>query len=337
MLYKSIEDVKSSAGFVSISEKSGSLDIIKQDLEIAESEITRKYIGQALYDRLNTALQEGLTAGSDEETLIEYVRRYVTHKALRSGAAKININYSKSGIQSHMNDTQKPAREWMLTQLRDQLLEDACNHLDTLLYFLQTNTADYPEWTAADQYKSNKSHLINDLVTFQKFYYLNDSYSTLYAMSAVMGYVEDVQLRRMLGSDFYSAIMAEIAAASVTSSTQALLDRYLYRICVFYTLIRTLQTMTVSFENNGIKINEYITNFESSHNKRQADIKERELLIKQLDKDVCDAIREMNTYLNANATEDIYPLWYTSSQYVDPNVEEEPVIVNRTDSGFYMP
>lgn len=337
MLYKDINDVKDSAGFATLGSKNAKLDLIREDLIAAENELVRKYLGKTEYSNLQTAFDAGLEAGSKYHNLLPYVRRYVTHKALRTAAAKLNVKYTGSGLQTHNSNDSKPAREWMLTQLKNQILESACAHLDALLAFLEENKGVYTDWAASDQYKSNKGHIINSIDVFQKHYYINDSYSTLYALNTAQEYVEDVQIRRMIGSDFYDTIKGEIETNSISSSTKTLLEKHLYRICAFYTVIRSLQTMSVSIENNGIKINEYIANMELTSNQRAADIKEREILIKRLETDCCDLVDQMIAYLNETATDVIFPDWYGSSKYVDPNVESDPVERNNLDSGFYMP
>jgi hypothetical protein len=337
MLYTSINEIKNTAGFVSFGTKTTSIDLLREDILAAENELSSKYLGATTFDALQTAYDAGIIASSFEDKLLAHVQRYVSHKALYSASSKINVQVTKQGIQSHMTDTEKPVREWMLTDLKNQLLNDACYHLDALLSFMEANKAEafLADWRVSSFYLENKNLIINSLDTFELYYFLNRSYTTFLNLKSVQWFVATIMVKKCLGADFYNAITAEIKAAAVSSDTQTLLDEYIYPITAFYTVARALKVSTVSLENGGIKINEYISNLDSRANQRQADIKERELLAKQLSDDACALIEEMKVFLNANASETMYADWFNSSQYEDPNVEVEENKRNREDSGFF--
>jgi len=331
MLYTTDNDIKESAGHASLG--TGAIKTLREDIEAIELDLVNTYLGQAEYDKLEAALPS-LEDGSKYHKLLKHVRRYVTAKSLWRGSSKINVQIDNSGISSSMSDTSKPVREWMLTDVKAQLLNDACEYLDMLLSFLENNKEVYTDWAGSTQYKWNKELLINSLATFEKYYSLNGSHTTYRNLRATMMYVDDVQMQTLLGTAFYASIKNEISTA-VSAETNVILNNFIYRIASFYTIGRALKTMTVSLVNGGVKITEYLAQMESGHNARQAEYKERELLGKQLEEDACMLISDMRKYLNANASDTVYALWKDSDHYEDPNVAVEKIQVNLKSSGFF--
>lgn len=319
MLYTDIRDVKDSAGHIQMN---GRIDLLRDDIIAVENDLIQKYIGQALYDQVHSS-KENVVVGTAEYNLLMHLRRYISHKALYRGASKVNVQYTKAGISSEMSDTSKPVREWMLNDVKLQLLNDACEFLDILLKYLQDNSDSLSAWTSSAQYKKNKLYVINDLGTFEKYYNLNQSYSTFYNLEGTISFVDDVIIRKLLGDAYYTALKAEIANANVSADNQVVLDRYLYRITAYSTVIRAAQTMGVLLLNGGIKVNEYTSTVESGKITRNAEYKEREVLIKRLDTDCLHLGDDLRLYLNTNASESKYAEWFSSDLYEAPVVEED--------------
>lgn len=334
MLYNDIKDVKNSAGHARLG--NGKIDALREDILAVENELIRKYIGQAQYNAIKDSM-DNITEGSKEETLLMHVRRYVSAKALWRGSSKINVTISKAGISSDMSDSHKPVREWMLTDVKNQLLNDSCEYLDILLAYMHENKDDLEAWTASKQYAKTRSNLINDLDTFEEYYSLNGSYSTFYNLKATMKHVEDLQISKVVGSAFFIDMKNKIVEGDLDNDFELLLTSYLYRLTVYHTVIRACKTMGVALVNGGVKINEYLQGMENSNVQRQADYKERELLMQELSRNAEDVKCDMYAYLNSAASDTVFPLWKASSLYVNPDAEVVEVEVNKDESGFFSP
>ena len=159
MLLRTLQELKKATGFASLS----SISKLSQDIRIAEQELIDEHLGQAFYDELNSAIDNGLEADSEEAKAIDFAHRFIAHKALYTVSSKINVRIENTGISSTSHDQSVPVREWMLNDMKDQVLKDACKHLDLLLLFLETNKGNYPTWTSSSQYGRNREFFINSL------------------------------------------------------------------------------------------------------------------------------------------------------------------------------
>jgi len=334
MLYKTLEDVKDSAGFVAISNSSNNFKILKEDLKRVETEVRTKYLGIGQFDLLNTQFNaDAIAGGSDTELLLGHVRRYVSYKALYTAAPKLNVNFEKSGISSQKSDNSVPAREWMLISLQKQLLEDACGFLDDLLAFLQEKKDVFTLWRDGSTYTVNKSHFINSADDFNDYFSIGGSTVTFLSLLPVLTHVEERHIKKLLGTTFFDAIKAEIEAAVISAETQTLLDEYLKRISAYATINRACSTLPVRFQHNGILTNEYVAGFEKGMQKDR--LKEAELLQQRLEADIVELQTDLVDFLNATATDAIYISWFESSLYIDPAVEVVDTTDRNTDRSFF--
>lgn len=338
MLYKTLDDVKSSAGFVAISNSSGSIDILREDLIAAEQEVRRKYLGAATFDLLELQYNsDAIVADTNMDKLLKHTRRYVSHIALQTGAPKLNVNFSKSGITSPKSQTSVPAREWMLQQLKLQLLNSACDHLDNLLRFLEENRAEFLTWDADNSVNTiQRRFFVQSLDEFEKYYALGGSHSTFKALWPIIDHLQERELRGILTDVFYENLITELKTDSVSGENNTLLTKFVKRWLVYKTVYRACELLPVRLTHNGLKTNQFIASYEANSQESKATLKEKEQLQVQMLKD-CDELKEdLITYLNQNASAILYSDWFASDKYDDPSDDEdEDNDVNSELSGFY--
>lgn len=338
MLYKTLDDVKNSAGFVSISNKTNDLSILKEDLMAAEHDVRINYLGAAQFDLLDTSFNtDAILAGSDLEKLLHHTRRYCSMMALRSGAAKINVDFGKSGITSPKTQTSVPAREWMLVQLQNSLLQSACTHLDVLLRFLEEKRDVFTLWKNDTNVSlTQRRFFLQSLPAFQKYYGLANSYVTYKALWPIMEHVQERYLSKLLGQDFYDSLIAELNAANISANNNLLLDKYLNRLVAYKTIIRACEILPIRVDYNGIVTNEYIASNETTSQQVKAELNAIRIVKNQLQLDAAELQEDLIAYLNKTASASVFTEWFSSDLYDDPTDDaEEDNEINQENSGFF--
>lgn len=338
MLYKTLDDVKKTAGFVAISHQDKDLGVLKEDLLAAENDVRTNYLGAGQFDSLDTQFNaDAIVPDSVTEKLLNHTRRYVSLQALMTGAAKININYTKSGLTSTKSQTSVPAREWMLLQLKSSLLESACKHLDILLRFLEENRASFPLWTGDSSVSLiQRRFLVQSLPNFEKYYGLGGSFVTFKTLWPVIDHVQDRFLSKLLGQDFYDEIIAELNAGNLSALNTVLAEKFLKRLVVYKSIIRACEVLPVQVVHNGIVTNEFIASRETTTQQAKAELKAVELLKNQMIFDAQALIQDTIDYLNKTATDSIYATWFNSDLYDDPtDDDDEDFEINSEIKGFF--
>lgn len=338
MLYKNLDDLKSSAGFVSFAHKSNSVDVIREDILAAEHDLRMNYLGIGLFDLLQSQFDlDVIVADSAMDKLLAHARRYVSAMALKTGAAKINVDYSKSGLTSAKTQTSVPAREWMLVQLQQSLLQSACTHLDVLLRFLEDNRASFPLWVGDSTVSTiQRRFFLQSLFEFEKYYGLGHSYVTYKTLWPLMDHVQDRYLRKLLGDDFYETILTQLNDGSLVPELVTLKKNYINRIVAYKTIIRACDTLPIKIESNGIVTNEFIANSEANTQTSKAEMSKIRVIKEELAFDVQELQQDLIHYLNKNASDTVYTDWFDSDKYDDPSDDDtEDNEINGEQSGFF--
>ncbi len=339
MLYKTLDDVKSSAGFIAISNNTAGLAMIKEDLLAFEQEVKLKYLGTVQFEALEILFEtDAIVPDSIEEQLLFHTRRYISPRALSDGIAKVNVNFGKSGITSPKSQTAVPAREWMLDKLQRQLLDSACKQLDILLRFLDTNRLAFPYWNAdASVNTVNRKFFLASLPDFEEKYSLGGSFITFMSLWPVMGHIHDMHLKKVLSAAFYNEIYTEWLIDTVSAENQTLLDDYIYRLLAYRTIERACSTVPLQVAHDGIVTSEFIASYESNTQRAKAEAQAVLSLKTNMKMDADQVMNDMICYLNENATAIVYPTWFASDLYKDPTDDENTIDKNASQTGWYTP
>ena len=134
--------------------------------------------------------------------------------------------------------------------------------------------------------------------------------------------VQDIYLHPILGTKLFNDIKAEIIAGSISTENQTLLDDYLMKVMLWYTLCECTPAFKYRYMNKNVMS-------KSSENSTPADLSEIKFLMDKW-KNNAELYAQRTTIFLRNNT-DTYPLYLT-------NVEPEEIRPNRNNftAGLYL-
>jgi hypothetical protein len=317
-LISSIEQLKAVCSFVS---KSLSMEGLQSDLDLKEQKVLKRWLGADLLAELK-AYVPGSSAENDTKyaDLLKAARRTLGNYALYAYASKNNVQFNSAGLQSAKSQTQVPVREWMLTDIKKQILLDACESLDLMIALAVEKIEAYKD---SPQLKAYQNDFVPSLELFELHFGLNGSYYTWIEMNRIMRQIEFTVLTHALGSEMLEELKGKLAAidGEANAKYKTLLTQYVRPVLVFATVWRALDVLTLKITAEGAYTSEYMSTFEQHHVERKGSLDERERLKLKLGDDVQKYIERMTAYLNKEATSEVFAAWFGSEMYVAPETE----------------
>lgn len=301
-----------------------SFDTIKRDILRVERKYLLPYLGQAQYNALDAAYDNGngsLTGA--QQLLMDYVRDVVALFTTAQALPIIQVQISDSGVKSHDTDTEKTAAQWKV----DQLTEDYCiklgwDAIDEMLKFLEANT--YPLWEGDTTASTiNKQFVINTTAEFNKYYFINESPSTFKALEPSMRNVQTLDFEGGPGPDLLARILSEIASGTITADIAKILI-WVKPMFANMVIARGLKELFVTVRADGVYHNGYkATSGNENNRERTAAAAAQAQRINECLTQADIYRKKLVDYLNANATSSKYPEWFNSSLYVAPEAATE--------------
>lgn len=134
---------------------------------------------------------------------------------------------------------------------------------------------------------------------------------------------QDLYIEDLLGTKLYNQILSEIGSNTVTTDNQTLIDNYVAKCLISYSLVEAIPKMHFRFVNKGIKVM-------TDPNSESADLQAVKYLVDK-EKNNAEAWAERTTKFLKRYASTLYPLYYQNG-YID---EKQPNGQNFT-TGIYL-
>jgi len=171
-------------------------------IQKAVNAYTHKYVGN-----LHTTL-------ADEETGINATIKNEAREHLRSAIANFGmyiylpllaVQLDSSGISVNTSENRAPANWGQIKDIRRELLRAGHESMDLLLAVLDANLSVFTDY-ATNYSQVNNELLVNNAVTFSKYYTIFDSRQTYLALMPIIRKVEDQYLHTFLCPELITAL-----------------------------------------------------------------------------------------------------------------------------------
>lgn len=237
---------------------------IDQVLEIIPVNMTSKFnvIAPFLINAENTYVARligaeqfaALIAGdaSDEvKAAIPYCRKVIANLGYYQAIPVLAVSVGTSGIQVISTDSTKQAFQWQVEDLKNSLQELGFAGIEELLGFLEENLATFTPYANSDQRKAQLECLITSALDFNGFYDIGGSRFVFQTISYIMRRVEQQQLNKLFGTDFFKSLKA----ADLSEKKQILVNEYLKPGIALLTVAKAATERIITLKNGQVTYN----------------------------------------------------------------------------------
>lgn len=303
-------------------------------ITLAEQKHIIPAIGEALYNRLDTAM--GNTPAGANAAMIEKLQYAVGPFALYYFMGENELNIGDAGLTRTETDHAKSAYNGQILRTRKSLYSRAIASLDLAIAHLQANKSEFSEWTSSEQYTLYNSLLLRSGREFASYYPAVSYPQQFYAAaSRVIKVVEDLYILPDIGETF-TDLKAKRAANTTLSADEKVLTDTLGTAIAYLAVGRAITELQVRLDDNGISVltNAIDSDQDETSKRAAASAAQVSSLQRQCDsigKEYLDATID---YLNKKATAEVFPKWFEARQAAAATTSTTPDI-NTSLNGIY--
>jgi len=313
---------------------SNSLDIWRPYLTEAEETFIRPVVGDKLFSLMDDAVNGSGSDASVYDAVIVKARIALSLYALYLGADEMTVSVSASGIQVVSSDTHKPASEYQILNLKESWMQRAHRHMDLMLKYLDENRTKFPDYISLEH-----DSFITNAAEFQKYVDINGSRRVFLMLKPILTSIEKKYIRYTVSPDYYDALKESIngsGSSPVSTDDQAVID-LIKPALAHLTIVRALQEITTDLLNWGAFVNSWST-FKSMRRMDEVNQSRVSLMLEANQRDGDAELKELQEFLDTNASAIKYATYFGSDRYVGPVTAKQRIdFTNSADNSFFCP
>lgn len=328
MLIRTIQEVKK---YLKVDVTTHSTDTLP-DMNTAERKYIIPVIGSTLYQLLQQAYNNDQVIGTRYADLLDSVQAALAPLSYFNDRALINVRITEAGFRKSMTADQAPVFKWDYQALGTALQERGMEAIENLLFFLEQKADVFPEWKEDPVYMTYTSSLIRTGEQFNQAYTLAFPRYCFLQLQPIIRMVEDMYIRKTIGGRFADSLKAILKpAAGSEYEVIRLLRLAIANLTIFHAASRMgVQTTSRGLVINLLEKEQYDGQQQTADNNSLFKLAEDAELIGH------SYLKEAVQVLNKNASTVLFPIFFNSDYYEDPNKPEEPSINSRLKSSFVI-
>lgn len=232
------------------------LDLLLTVQEDVVQEVIIPAIGQDMYDEVDFQYNNGGLSVANT-VLVEKLQHAIAPLLLLYAKDLLNPQMTSNGIMISVDDHTKPAFEWQVARMEEQINRLSFNRVELVLQYMEANKVQYATWTGSDAYDDSKSLFINSAREYTLHYaHLRNSRQLYNLLKSAMTQVEEAEMVAILGSALQEEIKGQIKNNSLTAANRAILPD-IQRAVAYLAMWQLLHEMSlsISLTHQGLMLN----------------------------------------------------------------------------------
>lgn len=292
---------------------------ITPDVLFAQTEIC-KFIGDALFDKIEQAYNETFEEGSTESTgaglgnmladIVPYVQLPIAILAAFNMYRQNDISHEDSGRKVKIDpDNEKIPWEWQLKRDDEIQLDRYYQAVDRLIRKLDSMTG-LTDWQNSDQKRLANSLFINNADTFDMYFPINKSGRMYMIMLPFIREAERKYIKPALGEDY----LKYLQATDLSAEEEAIREYILAPIPLLAMSI-AVKRLPLGIIPQGV-VRNYIDGSQTMNGAESAPIPDIHIISKQLYRDAMELLDDMKKQKNGTTEEVLIPVPNVNNKYL---------------------
>ena len=176
------------------------------------------YIGDSLVSLLwqlhNHTLDAGSTARISQ--LMSNVEAPLARFTFLLAAPSLDINIGQNGFTTASGGNLVAASKERVSRFTSSIEELGYAGIESLLRFLYTNRASYPEWIESSAYSAWSKGFVRSADVFNRYYNIDGSYLRFFKLNQCMDSIELLVIAPLLGVSLFNALLTESISGEAT-------------------------------------------------------------------------------------------------------------------------
>lgn len=232
------------------------IDVIAPFISNAELVYIKSVIGKEQFQAFVTAYEtaQNIPGDIEDEVIKEAVlicQKIISNLGYYQAIPVLSVTIGSNGIQVSSNEQTKQAFQWQVEELKTSLLELGFMAIEELLIFMEESPDKFTAYIDSDQYQKSESFLVENAAEFTEHFDINGSRYLFQRMTYIMKRIEDQEIVKRLGKDFYEVLKSD----TIEGNKKILVDTYLKPAIVLLTVSKAIIERIISLDSGRAVIN----------------------------------------------------------------------------------
>lgn len=317
-----IKDIDQFRAYVTLNSSSDAdtYTALLPDMLLMEDEHIRPLLGDEFYQEFDELAEVPAGLDDNQQRLLMRLQSALANLTMLSYLDLAQVQISGAGVQIISDGNQKTAFQWQIEALKVNFSRKGYNGLEKALAFLQQHEDEFTTWSSSDAARKSRGQIIALASQFSEHYSINNARLTFLSLQPLLRKTEAFALEPALGTDFFDEIKEQLAADTLTSENQQLIEKYLRPALAHLTMAQAIGELGFSLNGNALELNIYRPD---NSNSKESDPGLQKLLDMKEEQALEDGerfLRRMRKHLNETASETRYATYFGSLVYEAPKV-----------------
>ncbi|MCK9399615.1 MAG: hypothetical protein M0Q51_06425 [Bacteroidales bacterium] len=285
--------------------------------------------------------ESGSTSQSQVETnealtaILPLVQRVLINFAYYIGADEYSLHITDAGMQIVTDETHKTAFQWQVEAAKASWLNKAYLFSDVLLVHLESHKADYPTWVSSESFTETMDSLLYTTKLFNDAFHIRNSRRLFLALKPIIRSIESKYAAYTLSQEYYDSLLVLLKTSAHTAEDTAILKKIRPAIA-HLAMAEAITRFSIEVFPEGVYSN-LVSSFGTVSAKNPAGKLDKAVAIEKLQAEGLAEIKDVQIYLDVNASASKYKIYFDSSRYVNPTVTlHRSEFINSADKGICL-
>jgi hypothetical protein len=309
-LIKTIEEIQQ---YASVS-NGLQMQTIAPALNETETDVLEFYLGKDLFAEMVAQYEAGTGMTPRIAAIFPAAQRALACLGIYNASEELEVIIGENGITRMESDHEKTAFGGQVSRVKTRLGNRGWAAIDQLLQTLEDYELDYPEWSSSAYYAEKSRLLFSSALDFHRFESIKRSPLTFRAMFTYLRDLQELSIAKALPAAMYQALFE----SPEDPENMQLLNLYIKPALAKFCMYQALQELPVEVDHEGVMINQLELSGADSRTRKIVPNQFIERKMAALAGKGKAYMADMAEYLNEEASETKYPLWYNSKFYDEP-------------------
>lgn len=299
---------------------------LKPSMKFVERRYIPELMDSATWADLLTQLDDIPGADDEWKELIDRVRDACAYLIALHYIPHGNVGIGEMGLQVENSEEFKPASKDRKNDLMRGIHEQAIDHLDLSIKWLNQNSTYFTDYAASDLFDASQASLINDPGTFSEFYPLGSNRWVWRLIKPWKDKIEKSRILGVLGKDYHTELITQVKNDSLTDENK-LIQYQAQRALAMLTMDAAMVNLSIRIDETGVSV--YNNASQPANDLRTtAEIQRMQMAQNRCQLEGKHALSSIESELQANAAANKYATFFNSDAYTAP---ADATVLNDTD------
>lgn len=320
---------------------SNTLEVWMPYLEEAQEQFILPCIGETLLNDLlaelaRSSIPDGMEMpqippDENKMKLIGKIRKPLVLYALWLGADEFGVSISPQGIQVIESPSHKTAPQYKVQNLKETWIRRANKALDNVLKYIDENAELFPDYHPQDN-----DLFIRNTFEFNREVDIRGSRRVFVELKPIIRSIEKKYFKPTLSEGLFNELKDALTSGDELSEDHATLLALIRPALAHLTIARALQEISIDILDWGIFETAQNT-FENISTKSASNSDRISIMSTANEKDGEAELKDLQIFLDTNASADKYAPYFNSSRYVGvEQAKERNEFMNKSDNSFFL-